>query len=458
MASRSVQKHKDQVQEHAAGKGEKGVAKTSTPPPRSNFIYWPEADQVKDPFFAVKIGPYSCLCGLTPDDEPRRESSQDDLHPIPKRRQPPMERMPSNSALTLASSMHSRRSVSVASDSRGIESFSLAAAAADKAKARSSAEEELGNLDGLSPAEVEEVQRFHANESRGRCIEAQRELRILELAGVDPAAIFPDRSLEHIRRIGMKYEESLKLLHGKFKDMDTSERLPDLKCEWGISIKGDVSTLLYSVEEPGLPLVLATAALMERDLQKAFNQGILRTERLGTPRNNEQFWRTWTYSRTAKAYADTVLIINAMDALDESVSAIWGSWETPSSDAARAQGVEIPPPDANCSRPEYSLNVWQITPLHELGHGDRRTGLRMRMQVDVKLPKVMQAVVSVMPWIAIKRWGRSRISKMVADFNKFVTSSQELEERVRTSEHRAFYAALHEHLGESRVKHAASVC
>jgi len=310
-------------------------------------------------------------------------------------------------------------------------------------------------LEGLSPAEVEEVQKFHAAESRGQCMEAQRELRRLEMAGVDPAAIFTDRSLEHVRRIGMTYEESHKLLHGRFKDMDTSERLPELRCEWGISIKGDCSTLLYSVEEPELEVVRAAAALMERDLQKAFNQGIVKAERLGTPRNNEQFWRTWTYSRTAKAYTDSVLIINALDALDEPVSAIWGSYETPSSDAAKAQGVGIPPPDANCARPEYQLTVWQITPLHEVGQGDRRKGFRMRMQVDMKLPAVMQAVVSMMPWIAIRRWARSRVAKAVEGFTQYVTDSKELEERIRTSKHKAFYAALHQHLGEKRAKSVA---
>lgn len=397
---------------------------------------------MKDPFFALRLGSFECICGFTTEDEASLEihdggDGEEDLHPLPRRMEmPPVKRLPSRGAIDLARRGNSRR-LTLSND--GVSSqISLNSLPIQ--------EEDLEALNELTPEKVEEVRAYNLAESRGQFISARREQQRLQAAGVDPEHIFKQQSLERVRRVCTTYEESMKILQGRFKDMDTSEKMDCYNCEWGLTVKGDALTMLYSVEEPELDLISAVAALMERDLQKAFNQGIVRTERLGTSSSNEQFWRTWTYSRTAKAYSDNIQIINSMDALDEPVAAVWGSYATPSTEAATAQGVYLPPADPGCARTEHAFTVWQLVPMHDQGHRHRSLGFRMRMQMDVKLPAVIATAVNLLPWFAVRRLARNRVSKAVKEFHEFVRTSEELKERVQTSAHKRFYSWLKERL------------
>merc|ERR1712176_1198740 len=199
--------------------------------------------------------------------------------------------------------------------------------------------------------------------------------------------------------------------------------------------------------EPDMDIVTSFAAMQERDLQVSFNRGLVRAVPLSKETSHETFWRAFTISKTTNTKGDSVSITSAMDCLNEPpLFALWSALYTPPASAADVRGVAIPPPEEGHVRSEHSFMVSTITPLRRLDEGDRTRGFRMKVIMEMKLPGVVRAVLSVMPSFLLRKVARARLEQGPRDFNNFVNSSEELRERMRRSPRAPFYEQLRQQL------------
>eukprot|EP00971_Amphidinium_carterae_P054105 1065493-Amphidinium_carterae.1 len=187
--------------------------------------------------------------------------------------------------------------------------------------------------------------------------------------------------------------------------------------------------------------------MIERDLQKAYNRGLVKASTMGEPHVHDAMWRAFTFSKTTKVKGDNVTICSVLDALDEiPMGILWGSYYTPPEEACKFFGVDIPPAEPEHTRSESSFTAFMITPLKR--GGNRSHGFHMKVISETKLPKVITAVLSVMPHFVRLRYGRGKVKQTVADFRQFVANSRELNRRLAQSPRADYYRQIRKRLNE----------
>mmetsp|Transcript_10487 Transcript_10487/g.23829 ORF Transcript_10487/g.23829 Transcript_10487/m.23829 type:complete len:465 (-) Transcript_10487:33-1427(-) len=446
-------------------------------------------DGIQEPFFAVKVGWLHCFCTCAtpsivrdeaildprihrPDVEDKEEEDlildpHDDQAYEEMAANRRMIRKPSQTAMSFSQSLSPdafkmpllRESESPYAGARSRKLTSLEEEMDQQAERSTdagtggsiirenveSAESPMGKT--LTIEEVEEVRLFREAVASGRYVEANRQVQRLKAACLEPSTMLDPTDLERTRRIADMYGKSLGMLKSRVKDLETNEQDRELKVEWGTELKDDVLRLVYGVEEPDLDVVSALAAMAERDMQGAFNRGLVKAEALGDQTMHDTFWRAFTFSKTTKVKGDNVTICSMLDALDEvPMAVLWGSYYTPPEEAAKFLGIDIPPCEQDHTRAEDSFTAFMLTPLKR--NGNRCHGFHMKVTSETKLPKVMTAVLSVMPHFVRLRYGRGKVKQTVLDFRQFVANSKELNRRLSQSPRADFYRQLRQRLNE----------
>lgn len=303
---------------------------------------------------------------------------------------------------------------------------------------------------------VEEVRAFHAATQAGRFLEAQRELDRLRAAGLVPSEVLGPAPVERTLRIISKYQASLDLLKSRVEDFPVNEANESLNMKWGFELKEGCLRIVTIMLFPDMDVVRCFAAAQERDLQKPFNAGLVRANTLGQVNAHDNFWRSWTVSKTTNTKGDNVAIISSTDALDEPLGSLWSAMYTPTPEACDMAKVTIPPTEEGHGRAEYSFMVYSVTPAAPRQSGDRSTGLHMKVLAETALPAVVRAVLSMMPAWALKRVMRSKVEKMPKQFKAYVQGSEELDRRIASGPRREFYAQLRERLSSDRTRTTAT--
>lgn len=299
----------------------------------------------------------------------------------------------------------------------------------------------------VEPDDVEEVQRFKVAVRSGRMLEAHRQVLGLEEAGVNVDDVLDHATVEQVCRIAERYDYSRDMMKTKVSDLQIHEKNESLNLEWGCEVVGDLVRVVYVLNEPDLDIVRSFAAMQERDLQPAFNRGLVSAHPLGDQGAHDSLWRAYTISKTTNTKGDNVTFTSGVDALDEDDSSmLWTGQYTPTEAAARLHGVEIPAPEEGHARSEYSFVVCSMEPLVPKGRGDRTKGFRMKMLIEMKLPPVVSVVINVLPSWMIRRIARAKVEQGPRDFYEFVSKSPELAERMTKSPRADFYAQIRRHL------------
>merc|ERR1712194_790630 len=152
--------------------------------------------------------------------------------------------------------------------------------------------------------------------------------------------------------------------------------------------------MLTSCNLPDLDVVRCFAAAQERDLQQPFSKGLEKAEVLHEQNAFDNFWRSWTTSKSTNTQNDNVNLISGMDCLDPgNGSSLWSAMYTPSEEASESVNVAIPPVEEGRVRAEYSFMAFAIAPLVRSGAGDRSHGLVLKILVETKLPSAVAAVL-----------------------------------------------------------------
>lgn len=411
-----------------------------------------------EPYFQLKLGTYTLFCSCSSasvSDELSEELGQKKI----KRARPKLVRKPSDSAVSLGRELsNSNCSIQRCPDS-GTSSLSLRTSPlstigeGNRYPCDSEVQEEIMHID---IDDIEEVKAFKAAVNIGRFIEAAHELHRLEAAGVEDHhhdVVFDPIIVERVNRIADRYQYSLGMFERRLETFQAFERCPEERLEWGFEIKGDIMKFIFIRDEPDLDIMLGFAGMQERDLQCEFNHSILRVNTLGVPNSNDNWWHSFSYSKTTKVKNDTVNIISGLDSLDE-LSALWGAMYTPTDEACKVNNVKIPPPEEGHSRPSSSFQAWSLRPHKQ--SGDRTHGFSFRMVSDIKLPAVVVGILKWMPSMMLKGVARSQAAQKSRDFHNWVVSSKALRERLKFGPRASFYAELRERLGGHQKAHPGS--
>lgn len=413
-----------------------------------------------EPSFLCKVGPLSCFCvhdpGHVVDDDGYFWLAYDNSTPKEEDyagEQPRVVRQPSSAALDLGRRLSAGERVSEGG------SFSRRTTKENTDRARS-----FGQVEGVFDerdefgyesedtdiviGDIEEVRAFQAAIADGQYMAAHKELLRLDAAKImDPGCVLGAAAVEKVRRIATKYEYSLRKLEKQVRELPTNETNKDLGIEWGLELRKDLMTVVYTVEEPDLDIVCAFAALQERDLHPAFNKGLVRVEPLGVESEHDNFWRALNVSKTTNTKGDNVTITSGLDILDEGpLNALWVGQYTPEGRTAEVQGVQIPAPQDGHNRAEYSFQVCTLAPLRPAGHPDRTVGFHMKLVVEAKLPSIISMALNMMPAMWLRRLARSKLEQMPRDFRHFVKESQELSRRMTSSPRAEFYKRIRQRL------------
>merc|ERR1712046_566303 len=121
-----------------------------------------------------------------------------------------------------------------------------------------------------------------------------------------------------------------------------------------------------------------------------------------------------------------------MDALSEGdLSCLWYGNYTPPKGTCDVLGVEMPKPDPDHSRSAMIFVVTAVKPLKGEGE-DRSHGFEMTVVAQTQLPAVFVNFVKWTPSMAIRAYARKKVEQSCKDMAKFVQTTQELDDRMKT--------------------------
>mmetsp|Transcript_26581 Transcript_26581/g.88121 ORF Transcript_26581/g.88121 Transcript_26581/m.88121 type:complete len:490 (+) Transcript_26581:99-1568(+) len=218
----------------------------------------------------------------------------------------------------------------------------------------------------------------------GRWIEARQRLESLEAAGTSEAVQYLDDStMERLRRINARFEDSLHELKPKEQDGWILNQTANHGLDFRFRLTSRTLEVVSSKVFEGVDALHAFIGLCEFDLQRKYDKQILDVQTLEQVGTGDSLWRI--VKQVAVAKEDNVLHVSCIDALDEPLGALWVSTYTPVLLAAsnrneatsgsgdrhpvEACGVTLPAPQDGSVRLELWKTVYAVTPVWRGTHG-----------------------------------------------------------------------------------------
>lgn len=310
-----------------------------------------------------------------------------------------------------------------------------------KANCRDAANKHLQNPVMDSSAEIAS---FEAAANAGNFLDAQQKLQSLEAANVDLGGISV-ALIERVKRITSQFAHSFTLLDRQVKDLSIFDENEKLGIKWGYELRNSGIFFSHTFTLPNSDLVRAYAALRERDLLLQFNPSVHHMNSLKDESPHECFVQYFSSSSVAQAKGDHVVLMSTLDDLGVSTSdKLWLGQCTPQESTGNAQGVSIPSCRRGFLRTPYMFQTMTFSPLEK--KGDRSRGFQMQTAIEVVVPRVPLAVLSIIPNFVMKMICRLVIEDLSVKFRDFVQNSVELQERLINSPHACFYEHLYKRL------------
>eukprot|EP00445_Apocalathium_hangoei_P058539 CAMPEP_0204079892 /NCGR_PEP_ID=MMETSP0360-20130528/173090_1 /ASSEMBLY_ACC=CAM_ASM_000342 /TAXON_ID=268821 /ORGANISM="Scrippsiella Hangoei, Strain SHTV-5" /LENGTH=489 /DNA_ID=CAMNT_0051028645 /DNA_START=11 /DNA_END=1479 /DNA_ORIENTATION=- len=162
----------------------------------------------------------------------------------------------------------------------------------------------------------------------GRWIEARQRLESLEAAGTSEAVQYLDDStMERLRRINARFEDSLHELKPKEQDGWILNQTANHGLDFRFRLTSRTLEVVSSKVFEGVDALHAFIGLCEFDLQRKYDKQILDVQTLEQVGTGDSLWRI--VKQVAVAKEDNVLHVSCIDALDEPLGALWVSTYTP---------------------------------------------------------------------------------------------------------------------------------
>jgi len=261
--------------------------------------------------------------------------------------------------------------------------------------------------------------------------------------------VLEQATVERVHRMAEQYDYSHKLLKMKHTDFPIHEENAALNLKWGVEIAGDVMKAVYTVTDRDGSALKQFAALMERDLHKAFNKGLQRAVTLGPEHPCDSIWQAHSVSTTTGAKSDNVTMSSGMDALCEDLGCLWYGNYTPPRGTCDLLGVKVPPPEEGHSRSAMIYIATAVRPLKGEGE-DRSQGFEMTVAAQTQLPAVFVSFVQWTPTVVIRKIARKKLEQSCKDMAKFVQTTPDLDERMKTSIRAPLYDQIRNRLSKSQ--------
>eukprot|EP00928_Gymnodinium_smaydae_P015949 TRINITY_DN15937_c0_g1_i3.p1 TRINITY_DN15937_c0_g1~~TRINITY_DN15937_c0_g1_i3.p1 ORF type:complete len:635 (-),score=73.42 TRINITY_DN15937_c0_g1_i3:107-2011(-) len=275
----------------------------------------------------------------------------------------------------------------------------------------------------------------------GRWVEAYRRLRELELMGSDPLKAFSPSMVERIRRIGSRFEASVRDFHDDnawTKAHDSASGL-----DFAYRLSNSTFQIVTSTVYTGIDALQAFVTLCEYDLCSRYCADVVGLEPL-----RERFYDSlWRVRKTGQnGNEDNVLHVSCLDALDEPLGALWVCAYTPE-DSWKDASVSIPDPKEGSVR----VGLWRMTFAVEPVWPQSNSNVDVSnvgsesshaFKLTVSLCRRPTSAACMFPEVVMRR----EVATVMDRFHAFLKDNNELNWRILFSRRAPFYDEVRRHL------------
>lgn len=283
----------------------------------------------------------------------------------------------------------------------------------------------------------------------GRYAEADRELFKLK-ESLDDAALEQRSSvcaddIERVRRIGSKFKSVQRLLGMTPQDLKVNEENPKFKLKWGMKLDRAMMQLVSVTEIDG-DFLKVLALDLEADLEDKISEDEISQEMFGQPHAHDVSWRKRMVKAGVGTKADDIMMVSAVDALDEPlVNAVCTlKYTLDCSASADPFGNTIPPVAPGHLRTPYVMTATAFTPLGL--HGDKMRGVRKLEVMEIELAPAVAKVLGMMPNFVLKKLCRGSVETKARLIPEVIGNSEELNKRMQVAPRSQFLEHIRSHL------------
>eukprot|EP00927_Polykrikos_kofoidii_P072730 TRINITY_DN68819_c0_g1_i1.p1 TRINITY_DN68819_c0_g1~~TRINITY_DN68819_c0_g1_i1.p1 ORF type:complete len:553 (+),score=65.93 TRINITY_DN68819_c0_g1_i1:71-1729(+) len=282
----------------------------------------------------------------------------------------------------------------------------------------------------------------------GRFVEAYRRLNRLKDSGVNLLDGMTESMIERIRRMGTRFDDSLRDICPSESDGWKTETDNNFGIEFSIRLTRGIVQVVSSRVFEGVDALIGFVALCELDLYEKYFPDIATAEPL-RERMNDSIWRLKRNAHGGRE--DNVVHVSCLDSLDEPLGGLWLCLYTPETEgASELCKVPLPKPEAQAVRVGFWRSVFVITPIWaETTAGATAVDEPSEMQQSFRLTFALQhrttAASCVFPEVLMRR----EVVCVYEGLRKFLQEDHDaIANRILTSHKATFYGSVRRHLFE----------